>query len=207
MSRSFLTKTSFTAGELDPLLRGRLDLKAQEDGAARLRNVVVHPSGGVSRRPGLRYLATLPGALRLVAFDGPDGGQLVAFGAHRVDILVDAGVVASFPDTLWGPSEIPDLSTARWGDRLLIWDQTLPRGRHRGSEVDFSNAARTLDVTGGSIRQIVIHALMAAAGGDGVVRPCQLEDAARTELRRLGTHSALANLPGLFTGEPQSRAA
>ena len=42
MSRSFLTKTSFTAGELDPLLRGRLDLKAQEDGAARLRNVVVH---------------------------------------------------------------------------------------------------------------------------------------------------------------------
>ena len=52
MSRAFVTKTSFTAGELDPLLRGRLDLKAQEDGAARLRNVVVHPSGGVSRRPG-----------------------------------------------------------------------------------------------------------------------------------------------------------
>ena len=26
MSRAFLTKTSFTAGELDPLLRGRLDL-------------------------------------------------------------------------------------------------------------------------------------------------------------------------------------
>ncbi len=58
MSRAFVTKTSFTAGELDPLLRGRLDLKAQEDGAARLRNVVVHPSGGVSRRPGLRLVAS-----------------------------------------------------------------------------------------------------------------------------------------------------
>ena len=58
MSRAFVTKTSFTAGELDPLLRGRLDLKAQEDGAARLRNVVVHPSGGVSRRPGLRLIAS-----------------------------------------------------------------------------------------------------------------------------------------------------
>ena len=126
MSRSFLTKTSFTAGELDPLLRGRLDLKAHEDGAAKLRNVVVHPSGGVSRRPGLRYLATLPSALRLVAFDGPDGGQLVAFGAHHVDVLVDTAVVASFPDTLWGPNEIPDLSTARWGDRLLICHPSVP---------------------------------------------------------------------------------
>ena len=76
MSRAFVTKTSFTAGELDPLLRGRLDLKAQEDGAARLRNVVVHPSGGVSRRPGLRLIASLPGALRLVAFEGTDGGEL-----------------------------------------------------------------------------------------------------------------------------------
>lgn len=126
MSRSFLTKTSFTAGELDPLLRGRLDLKAQEDGAARLRNVVVHPSGGVSRRPGLRYLGTLPGAQRLVSFDGPDGGQLVAFGAYRLDVIVGGTVLASFADTLWGAAEIPDLSTARWGDRLLICHPTVP---------------------------------------------------------------------------------
>ncbi|MGD9509769.1 MAG: hypothetical protein AB7I59_08175 [Geminicoccaceae bacterium] len=126
MSRSFLTKTSFTAGELDPLLRGRLDLKALEDGAARLRNVVVHPSGGVSRRPGLRYVATLPGALRLDAFDGPDGGQLVAFGAYRIDILLGGATVASITDTLWGPNEIADLSTARWGDRLLICHPSVP---------------------------------------------------------------------------------
>ena len=126
MSRSFLTKTSFTAGELDPLLRGRLDLKAQEDGAARLRNVVVHPSGGVSRRPGLRHVAILPGALRLVSFDGPDGGQLVAFGAYRLDVITDTTTVASFTDALWGPSEVPDLSTARWGDRLLICHPSLP---------------------------------------------------------------------------------
>ena len=52
MSRVLVAKTSFTAGELDPALLGRLDLKAQEDGAARLRNVIVQATGGVTRRPG-----------------------------------------------------------------------------------------------------------------------------------------------------------
>ena len=87
MSRAFVTKTSFTAGELDPLLLGRLDLKAQEDGAARLRNVVVHPTGGVSRRPGLRLVAALPGALRLVTFDGPTAASSWRSAPYRLDIL------------------------------------------------------------------------------------------------------------------------
>ena len=126
MSRAFVTKTSFTAGELDPLLRGRLDLKAQEDGAARLRNVVVHPSGGVSRRPGLRLVASVPGARRLVTFEGADGGELLAFGPYRLDILRDGVVIHAITDTLWGPAEIPDLSAARWGDRLLICHPSVP---------------------------------------------------------------------------------
>ena len=44
------TKTSFTAGELAPELLGRADLRAYENGARRLRNVVIQPTGGVSRR-------------------------------------------------------------------------------------------------------------------------------------------------------------
>jgi hypothetical protein len=126
MSRMFVTKTSFTAGELDPLLHGRLDLKALEDGAARLRNVVVHPSGGVSRRPGLRFLTALPGARRLVSFDGPDGGELLAFGPYRLDVLRGSTVVHTVTDTLWGAAELPDLSCARWGDRLLLCHPAVP---------------------------------------------------------------------------------
>lgn len=126
MSRAFITKTSFTAGELDPLLRGRLDLKAQEDGAAKLRNVVVHPSGGVSRRPGLRLIAAVPGALRLVSFEGAGGGDLVAFGPYRLDILRDGVLVQTIGDTLWGPAEIPEISAARWDDRLLLCHPAVP---------------------------------------------------------------------------------
>ena len=126
MSRTFSTKTSFTAGELDPLLRGRLDLKALEDGAARLRNVVVLPSGGVSRRPGLRLVVEVPGALRLVAFEGPDGGELLVFGPYRLDVLRDGAIVHTITDTLWGAGELPDLSTARWDDRLLLCHPRVP---------------------------------------------------------------------------------
>ncbi len=126
MSRAYVTQTSFTAGELDPLLRGRLDLKAQEDGAAKLRNVIVHPSGGVSRRPGLRLVAQVPGALRLANFDGPSGGELLAFGPYRLDILRGGSIVHSIPDTLWGPAELPDVGIARWGDRLLLCHPAVP---------------------------------------------------------------------------------
>ncbi|MCA3339782.1 MAG: hypothetical protein INF90_14785, partial [Roseomonas sp.] len=42
------TKTSFTAGELAPELLGRADLRAYENGARRLRNVVIQPTGGVT---------------------------------------------------------------------------------------------------------------------------------------------------------------
>ena len=70
MSRILQTKTNFTAGEVSPTLLGRSDLRAYENGAAALRNVVVHPTGGLSRRTGLRYLETLPGTTgRLIPFE------------------------------------------------------------------------------------------------------------------------------------------
>lgn len=120
MSRAFVTKTAFTSGELDPLLSGRLDLRAQEDGAARLRNVVVHPTGGVSRRPGLRLVTVLPGAIRLIDFDGSDGGELLAFGEHRLDVVKDGVIVASLDWTPWDAQRIADLGHARWGERLFL---------------------------------------------------------------------------------------
>jgi hypothetical protein len=69
MSASFRAKTAFTAGELAPELLGRVDLRAYEAGARRLRNVFIQPTGGVTRRPGLRHVATLPGEARLIPFE------------------------------------------------------------------------------------------------------------------------------------------
>jgi len=62
-------KTSFAAGELSDELLGRADLRAYENGARRLRNVFILPTGGVRRRPGLAHIATLPGPGRIAAFE------------------------------------------------------------------------------------------------------------------------------------------
>ena len=125
MTRTSITKTSFTGGELDPLLLGRLDLKAQADGAAKLRNVVVHPTGGVSRRPGLRFLASLPGAVRLIAFDGADGGELLALGDFQLGVVKDEAVVATL-ETPWSAAQVRGLSSARWHDRLFLCHPDVP---------------------------------------------------------------------------------
>lgn len=94
-------------------------------------------------------------------------------------------------------------------DRLQIWERAIPVGSpHRGAELDFTLAARRLEVNGGSIRQMVLHALMAAAATkDGVVRCDHLRDAARTELARLGKHDKLQGVGDLFCQPLEDRAA
>lgn len=75
MARFALMATSFSSGEIDPLLRARIDLDQYQKGAEILRNVVVQPQGGVTRRPGTRHLFRLPAAAnpqngtRMIAFE------------------------------------------------------------------------------------------------------------------------------------------
>tara|TARA_R110002126_G_scaffold64621_4_gene165494 strand:+ start:1423 stop:1590 length:168 start_codon:yes stop_codon:yes gene_type:complete len=45
-------QVGFTAGELDPVLLGRIDKELYYKGASLLRNVVANPQGHISRRPG-----------------------------------------------------------------------------------------------------------------------------------------------------------
>lgn len=59
MSRYHQYQASFTGGEMDPLLRGRTDLQQYYAGVALAQNVQFEPTGGFSRRPGLRFLKDL----------------------------------------------------------------------------------------------------------------------------------------------------
>ena len=87
MTRQRLSKTNFTAGEIAPQLLGRGDLTAYENGAALLRNVFILPTGGVTRRPGLRFVDRLQTAIDRVAngitASAPNGGT--ASRAHDGD--------------------------------------------------------------------------------------------------------------------------
>jgi hypothetical protein len=63
MPRSVLIQTNFVVGELDPLLRGRIDLNQYYNALQKATNVVIQPQGGARRREGLQYIDTLPANL------------------------------------------------------------------------------------------------------------------------------------------------
>ncbi len=77
MARFVTVQTNFSTGELDPLLRARVDLQAYNNALEEATNVVIQPQGGSRRRPGTKYLTSLPNTgsdsaangVRLVPFE------------------------------------------------------------------------------------------------------------------------------------------
>ncbi len=72
-------QTTFTSGELDPKLRARMDVTHYYNGADKLRNVLVFPQGGITRRPGSRFMAEILHQIAAVSTGGatitaPEGG-------------------------------------------------------------------------------------------------------------------------------------
>jgi len=121
MSRQIHIQTAFSAGELEPALAGRLDLTARREGARRLRNVLPRITGGLVRRPGLRHLAEVPGALRLLPFPTKDGGRLVVLRDGGLDLLdPDGAQVASFSAAILTPARIDALDHAVVDGALLF---------------------------------------------------------------------------------------
>jgi hypothetical protein len=113
-------KTSFTAGELAPEMLGRGDLRAWENGARRLRNVFIQPTGGITRRPGLRFVAGLPGPARLVAFEcGTEQTYLLALTAGALSAFLGDAKVAEVAAP-WTAAMLPQLAFARNTDWLLV---------------------------------------------------------------------------------------
>lgn len=60
--------TNFASGELSQSLNGRVDIGQYYQGAARIENFEIIPTGGIKRRPGTQRLAELSGASRIIPF-------------------------------------------------------------------------------------------------------------------------------------------
>lgn len=56
MPRISIIQTNFTAGEISPKVRGRVDVARYQNGAEALRNVIVNVYGGAERAPGTRMI-------------------------------------------------------------------------------------------------------------------------------------------------------
>ena len=102
--------TNFATGELDPLLRARVDLTAYNNALAKATNVLIQPQGGLRRRPGTKHVFELPNAsagassagagVRLVSFQfSVADSYMLCFTHNRMTVIKNGAVVANINGT------------------------------------------------------------------------------------------------------------
>ncbi|MBK8906706.1 MAG: hypothetical protein IPM60_02000 [Rhodospirillales bacterium] len=121
-----IEKNSFASGEVSPRLYGRSDLNAYANGAAHLRNVFVHPTGGLSRRSGLRHVSAASGLGRLVAFEfSTEQAYLLLFAQNRVDVYAQGRKITELP-TPWILEQVAQMNWTQSADTLLVVHPNCP---------------------------------------------------------------------------------
>ncbi len=71
MPKAAPIQTNFTAGELSPRLEGRVDIAKYFNGVKQLKNMIIHPHGGATRRGGTLHIANAKDTgkkIRLIPF-------------------------------------------------------------------------------------------------------------------------------------------
>jgi hypothetical protein len=108
MSRFVSIQTNFSTGELDPLLRARVDLTAYSNALEKATNVVCQPQGGIRRRPGSRYITALANSgaesaangVRLVEFEfSTSDSYMLCFTHNRMYIFKNRVLITNINGT------------------------------------------------------------------------------------------------------------
>ena len=100
MSRIVQIQTNFSVGEIDPLLRARIDLKQYFSALETAENVIIQPQGGVKRREGMRYATTLDSGaangVRLIPFEfNSDDSYMFAITPGKLYVFRDKVLVTN----------------------------------------------------------------------------------------------------------------
>ena len=104
MSRVSTIQTNFTAGELSEELFGRVDISKYANGAETIENFIVHPHGGISRRPGTRFVKEIKSSAaktRLIPFEfSTTQAYVLEFGNLYVRFYKDQGAILEANKTI-----------------------------------------------------------------------------------------------------------
>ena len=139
MSKIYSIQTNFTTGELDPLLKGRIDIDQYYNGLAKARNVIIQPQGGITRRAGLQFINTIPAGspangVRLVPFEySTTQSYMLLFVDDKMYVYKDKALVTNingsgndYLTTGIATARLPNLDYAQSADTLIIVEEDLP---------------------------------------------------------------------------------
>ena len=133
MPKVISLQTSFNSGVLDPRLASRTDLKHFYQGAEEATNVITMPQGGVKRRPGFKYVATINAEARLASFAfNVEQTYLMVFTNLSVAIYKDGAHQADVT-TPYTTAQLFELQWTQSADTMiLVHEDHAPRKLVRG---------------------------------------------------------------------------
>lgn len=134
-------QTNFTAGEIDPLMRARNELKSYSNGLEKATNVLCQPQGGITRRNGTRYITALPNTgtdsagngVRLVAFEFSTSDSYMLCFTHNRMYVFKAGVLVTningtgnpYLTTTISSSYLNEMTWTQSADTLIVCHQDM----------------------------------------------------------------------------------
>ena len=143
MTRFVSMQTNFTSGELDPLLRARVDLTTTYSNALeKATNVVCQPQGGITRRAGTRYIMALPNSgsesagngSRLVSFEfSTTDSYILCFTHNRMYVFKDGALITNingsgnnYLTTTIASTYLNEMSWTQSADTLIAVHEDMP---------------------------------------------------------------------------------
>ena len=137
MAKATYAFSNFTAGRLSKRLGGRTDLSKYYNGCSELENFIVHSHGGVSRRPGTRFIAEVKSSsasTRLVKFQfSITQSYVLEFGNNYFRVYKDGGQITSGSPaaavevtTTYTTAELFDLKFAQSADVMYVVHNSHP---------------------------------------------------------------------------------
>lgn len=138
MARFVNIQTNFTTGELDPLVRSRVDLDAYRNALETAQNVICQPQGGVTRRPGTKFITELGGSpengVRLVHFEfSVADSYMLAFTNQRMYVFKDKALITNINGsgnnylavTAITSARIPTMCWTQSADTLIVVQEDM----------------------------------------------------------------------------------
>lgn len=98
-------QTSFSGGEVSPALYARTDIQKYQTSVKSLRNMIIHPTGGISNRPGTYFVANAKSdsnVSRVVPFVfSLTQAYVLEFGNQCVRFYTDGAQITTAPSTAY----------------------------------------------------------------------------------------------------------
>ena len=134
MSRAITIQTNFTTGEIDPLLKSRIDINQYTNALDKARNVTIQPQGGVERRQGLQFIKQIDSGgspengTRLIPFEfSTTQSYMLLFVNNRMYVYKDKALVTNinssgndYLTTSIGSARLATMDFAQSFDTLII---------------------------------------------------------------------------------------